>query len=445
MQSRRRLTPTHKISLAVSMAFVLLAGMWVSGKSTAVPAPATFKLDPQSLVSDDSPAGTTQSSNNSDGDAKGPLAVDYEIQKGDTLSEIFEDKGIPAALLQHILEADSEYLSLETLMPGKVLTFRYNDEHQLTALDLQLDPARKVSFVRQDDDSFIHQQVESKTHWESQILTGEIRGSFYASGLKAGLSEAQVASLSHLLKNKLNFRRDLRAGDTFAVMVGHEITEEDQATGQMRIEAVSLSRGKHVYNAFLYNDGNYYDENGESILPAFLRWPTARHFRVSSPFNPKRLHPVTGRRAPHNGVDLATPSGTPVRSTGDGVVTRIGNHPYAGKYIDIDHNGSFETRYLHLSKIMVKRGERVKRGEKIALSGNTGRTTGPHLHFEFHVKGRPVNPLTADIPTAASVPRKDLASFKSQVHQQLALMRAATDPASLVATGPDQGSDTATN
>lgn len=444
MQPRRRFSSAHKVSLAAGMAFVLLAGMWVSGKSTAVPSPATFRLDPQSLAADDTASGNNQAPDEVRTD-KRPLAVDYEIRKGDTLSQIFEEKGIPATLLQHILEADSEYLSLETLMPGKVLTFRYNDQHHLTEFDLQLDPARKVSFVGQDDDAFVHQQVESETHWESQIFTGEIRGSFYASGIKAGLSEAQVAGLAHLLKNKLNFRRDLRAGDTFAVMVGHEITEDDQATGRTRIEAASLSRGRHIYNAFLYDDGNYYDKNGESILPAFLRWPTTRHFRVSSPFNPKRLHPVTGRRAPHNGVDLATPTGTPVHSTGDGVVTRIGNHPYAGKYIDIDHNGSFETRYLHLSKIMVKRGERVKRGEKIALSGDTGRTTGPHLHFEFHAKGRPINPMTADIPTAASVPKKDLASFKSQVSQQLALMRAATDPTSLVATGPDQRPDRARN
>jgi murein DD-endopeptidase len=161
------------------------------------------------------------------------------------------------------------------------------------------------------------------------------------------------------------------------------------------------------------------------------------------------VHPVTGRRTPHNGVDLATPVGTPILSTGDGIVTRIGNHPYAGKYINIRHNGSLSTRYLHLSRVLVKKGERVHRGQKIALSGNTGRTTGPHLHFELHIDGRPVNPLTADIPTATRVPADALASFNSMVHERLAYLQ---DPGKLDTlyasapsnTGPETGEKTVT-
>ncbi|MED5466134.1 MAG: peptidoglycan DD-metalloendopeptidase family protein, partial [Pseudomonadota bacterium] len=123
--------------------------------------------------------------------------------------------------------------------------------------------------------------------------------------------------------------------------------------------------------------------------------------------------------------DLATPTGTPILSTGDGIVARIGNHPYAGKYIDIDHGGTHTTRYLHLHKILVRKGAAIERGQKIALSGNTGRSTGPHLHFEFHINGRPVDPLTANIPTAAAIPKADMASFKRKLGQQLAVMKRA--------------------
>ncbi|WP_336366965.1 peptidoglycan DD-metalloendopeptidase family protein [Marinobacter sp. C2H3] len=420
MLPRPKLNAFQKKILAAGIPVVLLAGLWLSGNSTAVTTPIELTLKP------DTGAAATDTAGQSEPD---PKQETYTIQRGDTLSQLFDARHIPANVLHRILEADSEYLALETLMPGTELTFQFDDQQALAALSLKLDPARTVTFSRQDDDSFQYGLVEADTHWESQILTGRIEGSFYRSGLRAGLTDAQVVSLGQILKHKIDFRRALRAGDPFAVIIGHEITDDgDEATGKTRIEGATLIRGKTTYTAFLHYDGNYYDQYGESVLPAFLRWPTQRHYRVTSSFDPNRLHPVTGRHAPHNGVDLGTPSGTPVMSTGDGVVSRIGNHPYAGRYIDIDHNGSFETRYLHLSKILVRRGQHVKRGEKIALSGATGRVTGPHLHFEFHIKGRPVNPLTAKIPTAASVPRAELAGFKAKVHREMALMDEAVDP-----------------
>jgi murein DD-endopeptidase len=372
----------------------------------------------------------------------------YRVEPGDTLSAIFDDKGISVQVLHQLLAADAEYLALETLHPGTDLTFRFDPEGTLEELTLHLDPARKAVFSRQEDGTFAYQQIETETHWVLNVRQGTIHRSFFASGKQAGLTDRQIEEISHLLKSKIDFRREIREGDRFAALIAYEWTPE-QETGRYHIDAVSFTRGRHTYNAFLYTDGNYYDENGESVLPAFLRWPIPRHYRVSSPFNPARVHPVTGRRTPHNGVDLATPVGTPILSTGDGIVTRIGNHPYAGKYINIRHNGSLSTRYLHLSRVLVKKGERVHRGQKIALSGNTGRTTGPHLHFELHIDGRPVNPLTADIPTATRVPADALASFNSMVHERLAYLQ---DPGKLDTlyasapsnTGPETGEKTVT-
>jgi len=354
--------------------------------------------------------------------ASEPETQSYEIKKGDTLSDIFESKGISASVLHQILEADVEYLSLETLKPGKRVTFKYDRNRALKVLTLRIDAARTLTFERQDDGAFVARKQQSETHWESVITGGAINGSFYASAVKSGLSEAEVAEVVQLLKSKIDFRRDLRSGDTFTVITGREMTH-DSPTGRQRIDAVSLLRGPKTYSAFLFSDGNYYNETGESVLLAFLRWPTEKRFRISSQFSPDRIHPITGRRSPHNGVDIATPVGTSIVSTGDGVVSRVGNHPFAGRYIDINHSGTFETRYLHLSKVLVKRGQRIKRGQKIALTGNSGRSTGPHLHFELHVGGQPVNPLTADIPTAAKVPDIELASFKAQVSKQMVSMQ----------------------
>lgn len=357
--------------------------------------------------------------------------IDWRVESGDTLIGIFRANEAPLEDLQEILAADAEYLHLETLRPGTRIGLNFDEDGQFSELVLFLDPARHVTYSRQPDGAFVHQAFEKETFWVSEVLRGAINGSFYASALRAGVTQAQILLIDQLLGSQLNFRRDLRAGDQFSVIIGHEMTGTE-STGKTRIEALSLERSARNHYAFLYNDGNYYDENGDSVTPAFLRLPTKKRYRVSSHFNPRRLHPVTGRVSPHNGVDLATPTGTPILSTGDGIVERIGNHPYAGKYIDIDHGGSHTTRYLHLHKILVKKGSQIKRGQKIALSGNTGRSTGPHLHFEFHINGRPVDPLTADIPTASAIPKTDTARFKRKLGQQLAVMKRAGSRSDLV-------------
>lgn len=425
---------SRHILLAIAALCITVGLMWQSEPTSAVSIPiqqvelpadqsADNTAPPAPDAAEDAKAAADASTKDTENSALSratePHPVAYEIQSGDTLSEIFEDHGISANTLHKLLEADAEFLSLETIQPGTTLTFTFDEKNQLQKLDLQLDVARTASYSRTEDGGFEHEEITKPLHWESNRVSGDIHGSFYASGLKAGLDKAQVAKVSQLLKSKLNFRRDLRAGDTFSVIVGHEHTDS-QATGNTRIEAIELHRGSRIYYAFLYSDGNYYDETGDSVTPAFLRWPTKRHYRVTSPFNPKRLHPITGRRAPHNGVDLGAPSGTPVMSTGDGIVSRIGNHPYAGKYVEIEHSGTYKTRYLHLSKILVRRGEAVKRGEKIALSGATGRVTGPHLHFELHVRHHPVNPLTAKIPTSARVPADRIAAFRQHIRPLLA-------------------------
>ncbi|MAA66620.1 MAG: hypothetical protein CL581_17825 [Alteromonadaceae bacterium] len=422
---------TRHFVVASVIGAVAVTGLWLSASSNAVLLPsdnATTTADSNEHLQQDVAKATQEAKSEPEMSVATPqepielLPVSYEIQPGDTLSEIFDANNVPAKTLHRLLEADAEYLSLETLRPGTSLTFDVDEQNALKSMSLQVDPARTVTFTRQDDGSFIHEEQTRPVHWESAAIEGEIKGSFYGSGLAAGLSKAQVVEVSQLLKGKLNFRRSLRAGDRFSVLVGREMMALE-ATGNDRIEAVTIHRGKTTYNAFLFSDGNYYDENGESVTPAFLRWPTAKHYRVTSSFNPARLHPVTGRHAPHNGVDTAAPMNTPIMSTGDGIVSRVGNHPYAGRYIVIDHSGTFKTRYLHLNKVLVKRGQSVKRGQRIALSGNTGRTTGPHLHFEFHVRNHPVNPLTADIPTLAKVPKDKVPEFENQVRQQLAAMR----------------------
>lgn len=425
----------QKIALALAAAILLTANLLPLKSSPAMAAvlSETPELGNQTASAPAEavePAGTEdrQAAERAEG-----KTVDWRVETGDTLSRIFRANNAPLEDLQEVLAADAEYLHLETLKPGTRLGLHFNEQGQFSELILFLDPARHVTYSRQPDGAFVHQAFEEETFWVSEVLRGTINGSFYASAMQAGVTQAQILLTDQLLGSQLNFRRDLRAGDRFSIIIGHEMTGT-QSTGKTRIEALSLERSARTHYAFLYDDGNYYDEKGESVTPAFLRLPTRKQYRVSSHFNPRRLHPVTGRVAPHNGVDLATPTGTPILSTGDGIVSRIGNHPYAGKYVDIDHGGSHTTRYLHLHKILVRKGAAIERGQKIALSGNTGRSTGPHLHFEFHINGRPVDPLTADIPTAAAIPETEIASFKRKLREQRTVMKHAASRSELAMT-----------
>jgi murein DD-endopeptidase len=138
---------------------------------------------------------------------------------------------------------------------------------------------------------------------------------------------------------------------------------------------------------------------------------------------------------------LATPSGTEVLATGDGVVTRVATHKYAGKYVVIDYTGPYSSRFLHLSKILVTKGQKIKRGQVIALSGNTGRTTGAHLHYELHIRGRPVNPMTTDIPTTQSIPADKRAEYNANVQYWQGMMESAQDDVQVAEDGSEQGTD----
>lgn len=353
-----------------------------------------------------------------------PRQVEHTIKSGDTLEGIFQSYGFPIGTLYNILEADQEYLVLEPLQVGDRLRFETNDKAELTRISRRIDPSKTIAYVQHDNGGFVYKEELKPINWSQFTKHGSVEGSFYLSAKRAGLSDSNVMTISDLLKGRLDFRRDIRAGDQFDVVL-KQGDVDGEMVGSEQVEAVRIKVRGQFYQAFLNNsDGRFYDEDGNSLTPALRRWPTSATYRVSSGFNPNRMHPVTGRPAPHNGTDLATPSGTQVLATGDGVVTRTANHRYAGKYVDIDNIGKYSTRFLHLSKILVKQGQRVKRGQVIALSGATGRVTGPHLHYELHVNGRPVNPMKAKIPTMQAIPKGERAEFDHAISAWTEMMNA---------------------
>lgn len=347
---------------------------------------------------------------------------EYHIKAGDNLSSIFNKLGFSNKDLMNVMETDLNYLALDSIKPGNTLRFWKTSMGQLQKVELELSIAERAVYTRLDDGEFEFDEVKIPGTWKQIPAVGKIHGSLSQSLNRLGLSGAETHQIAALLKDKINFNRDLREGDRIEVVKSRQYVD-DKATGKSEIEAVRIINRNREVAIYLHSDGQYYDQKGNSLQRAFQRHPFAGSYRMSSPFNPNRHHPVTGRIAPHNGTDWAAPTGTPIVATGDGVVAMIRNHPYAGKYIVLQHGANYKTRYLHLSKMLVKPGQRVKRGQRIALSGSTGRVTGPHIHYEFMIHDRPVNPVTAKIPMARSVPKSEMAQFKANRDKLNAMLK----------------------
>jgi murein DD-endopeptidase MepM/ murein hydrolase activator NlpD len=205
-----------------------------------------------------------------------------------------------------------------------------------------------------------------------------------------------------LFSNRVDFRKDLQSGDTFTVWFEEKRLDDGRvlSTGTIKAASISLQGTMYAVVRDIAADGTvrYFDEKGQMPTKSFLRYPV-QFTRISSVFTHARFHPVLKISRPHNGVDFAAPIGTPVRTVGDGTVLFAGWNKSGGNMIKIAHDSRYTTEYMHLSKIAthVKKGSRVSRGSVIGALGNTGLSSGPHLHFGLFDKGQYVDPMKAKI------------------------------------------------
>ncbi|WP_238954647.1 murein DD-endopeptidase MepM [Blochmannia endosymbiont of Camponotus (Colobopsis) obliquus] len=240
--------------------------------------------------------------------------------------------------------------------------------------------------------SFKQSINRSSDIWYKKIIFIKGDGNFISSMRESGFTEHDVSVITQALQWQLDVY-NLHQGDRFLVLMSRKRFEKKKNYSVLL--GMRLCTGGKDYYAFRADDGNFYNLDAIRFCGIFIRYPIKEKFRVSSTFNMKRLNPVTGHISPHRGVDFAVPIGTPVITVGDGevVISKYGGVT-TGNYIAIRHGCECVTRYMHLKKNLVKIGQKVRKGDYIALSGNTGRTTGPHLHFEIWINKRAVNPLT---------------------------------------------------
>lgn len=339
------------------------------------------------------------------------------VKSGDNLAKIFKRAGFSARTLHDISRLDKQTASLKKIMPGQELKFGANTQGELAQLIYQLDLVRSLEITLEDGNykvETIQQELETREHF----VSAEIHSNFWNAGISAGLTPAQIVNLAHIFSWDIDFGLDIRKSDSFSLIFEKRYLDGIEVNTGNILAAEFVNQGKS-YQAIRHDNGEYYNQEGRSMRKAFLRAPVNFKY-ISSSFNPRRLHPVTKRVRPHNGIDYAAKTGTPVVASGNGKVIASAYSKYNGNYIFIKHGEKYVTKYLHLSKKMVKKGQKVKQGQLIGKVGATGRVTGAHLHYEFLVNGVHRNPRTVKLPQPQSINAADKKQFLAIANERMA-------------------------
>ncbi|MGY2461327.1 peptidoglycan DD-metalloendopeptidase family protein [Vreelandella sulfidaeris] len=375
--------------------------------------------------------------------AEEPFVPEWEthiVESGETFAVLAQNElGLGYSEVMTLLEDLPDQRMLTHWRAGHSFDYQLGEDGRLLSLRMMKN-TRDGILLERDADQFAITTIERQGEPVQRLYAGSVSGSFARSAQATGLNSGAVTELTKLLEKKLDFRRGSRRGDRFQVLVESDMI--DGETLDSRVLAVQYD-GERMDLTVVRNatDDNFYTPEGGSLDPAFARHPFEGSYRLSSNFNPRRKHPVTGRISPHNGTDFAMPIGTPVTAPANGVVERVSNHHAAGRYIIVRHDNGYRTRYLHLSRPLVKQGERVTMGERIALSGNTGRSTGPHLHYEVIVNNSPVNAMTVSLPENTSLSGDTLIAFQNQAAPILATLESGETGPTNVANYQQESDD----
>ncbi|MEH6649153.1 MAG: peptidoglycan DD-metalloendopeptidase family protein [Motiliproteus sp.] len=350
--------------------------------------------------------------------AKTPPPVEewltVKISSGDNLTSLFKKAGLGANQLYPMLNGIKPSKALNHLKPNENVEFLIQ-QGELIKFRHITSPLNQT-LVSRDQDSYKVESIEFTPEITHSYRHGTIKDSLFLSGAKAGLSQQKIMELAGIFGWDIDFILDIRQDDSFAI-VYEERWLDGVNIGEGNIVAAEFTNQGKTFQAIRYTDNkgnsNFFTPKGKSMRKAFLRTPVD-FSRISSKFNPNRKHPIFKTNRPHRAVDYAAPSGTPIKSSGDGKVTFAGTKGGYGKVVIVQHGQSYTTLYAHMRRIKpgMKRGTRVKQGQTIGYVGSTGYATGPHLHYEFRVNGVHRNPLTVKLPQAAALPKAELAKFK---------------------------------
>lgn len=352
--------------------------------------------------------------------------LEHRIRPGESFFQAMRAMGFGPGTVQSVMDAGKQARSLLDLKPGQVLRANAADG-ELLALDLEIDPLNKLE-IRRDFDGYSALLHTRPTQTVQAQAAGVINSSLYMSAQQAGLSDRLILELAEMFGWDIDFTQDLQPGDRFAVIYNEVTLDGEKVRDGDILAAEFINKGK-VLRAVRYTDPDgrvaVYKPDGSSMRKAFSRNPLPVT-RITSRFNPNRLHPIFKTVRPHRGVDYGAATGTPVQVTGDGQVAFAGRQGGYGNVVIIDHGRGNRTLYAHLSRFAPKTrvGQRVNQGQVIGYVGSTGWATGPHLHYEFQVNGQTKDPLTVALPNAQALPDAYRRHFVTQTSSWVAKLDA---------------------
>ncbi|GGD50645.1 peptidoglycan DD-metalloendopeptidase family protein [Lacimicrobium alkaliphilum] len=402
-QTVKQLPKPHKL-LIVSLALVAVV-LFIVPSEPASASRHTAELEPGKRYPLELELEQTSSDIVND---EGPDWQKYRVKRGDNLARIFDRAGLTPQDTYQVSRAGDAAKRLLKMMPGDELQLAKDENGHFLALNYAYSPFESLHIEKNDSEitsSIEARQVDTRLGYASGIISS----SFWHSGVAAGLSEAQIMNLAGIFGWDIDFALELRAGDSFNLVYEEEYVD-GEFVGKGRILAAEFSNRGETFKAIRYDDGNYYTPEGRSMRKSFLRAPVSFKY-ISSSFNPRRLHPVLKSVRPHNGIDYAASTGTPVIAAGDGKVVAASYNRYNGNYVFIQHGEKYTTKYLHFSRRAVKKGQSVKQGQVIGYVGATGLASGPHLHYEFLVNGTHRNPRTVKLPKAEPIASSEREKF----------------------------------
>jgi murein DD-endopeptidase MepM/ murein hydrolase activator NlpD len=393
--------------------------------------------------------------------APAELREEVRLGYGDTFGEILQAASIGWSDQNALLMAFREEANPRRIKDGTLITFRWlRNKEWLRGVDVTLSRDETLRLIRDEvgwSSTLVNTPIRVDTLYASGVIRSNLWNSIHDSPEMAEVSAADRASMIHYMDQvfqwQVDFSRQVREGDTYRFVLERELFPDGQMRfSSSRILAAEFVNSGTAYRAIWFDaDGDgervYYDEDGHSVQKAFLLKPLEFR-RISSTVNPNRLHPIHNYRRPHNGVDYAANTGTPIMATGDGAVVFAGQKGELGNLVEIRHANGWMTRYGHMSGFAsgIRAGTRVSQGQTIGYVGQTGGATGPHLHYEMRERnGNVKNPLDIKLPPGEPVPAAHWARWAQESRDRLTMMDALEGPPIAVlaeSPTPDDPADT---
>lgn len=337
------------------------------------------------------------------------------IKLGDTFGNIIEKQNLNGKQVYNIIAQVKDSFDIKNFRVGKPYTILCDKTKAKKLNYFIYQPDQLNYFVLDFRDSIVFiQQKQKPVSYKRKTVAGELNGSLSETLKNEGASASLTAELMNVYKWSIDFFKS-KKGDKFAITYTERFINDSIYDGVDSLHAAFFEyKGKKIY-AFPYKQSEktkteFYDEQGKVLKNFFLKAPL-KTINITSKFSKRRFHPVQMRFKPHNGTDYAAPHGTPVMSTANGVVEQAGFSAGNGNYVKVKHDKTYATQYLHLSRILVRRGQKITQGQVIGKVGSTGLVTGPHVCYRFWKNGQQVDALKIKLPNSVPMDSKNIPEY----------------------------------